>query len=118
MSSARRGRRLRKVFCLSDAIIRCGTMDSSEAKESLKSGHRLPATVVPEDERVQVDLELATAYAVVGANEPLLQVTDGSVGQRHDRFGTFAQCGPQWLSAGDRLDPTSSKPPKLLSPSV
>ena len=58
-------------------------MDSSEAKESLKSGHRLPATVVPEDELVQVDLELAAAYAVVGANEPLLQVTYGSVGQRH-----------------------------------
>jgi len=116
MSSARRGRRLRKVFCLSDAIIRCGTMDSSEAKESLKSGHRLPATVVPEDELVQVDLELATAYAVVGANEPLLQVTDGSVGQRHDRFGTFAQCGPQWLSAGDRLEPNLFQAPETFEP--
>src|SRR3989441_10613812 len=116
MSSARRGRRLRKVFCLSDAIIRCGTMDSSEAKESLKSGHRLPATVVPEDELVQGDLELATAYAVVGANEPLLQVTDGSVGQRHDRFGTFAQCGPQWLRAGDRLEPNLFQAPETFEP--
>ena len=91
-------------------------MDSSEAKESLKSGHRLPATVVPEDELVQVDLELATAYAVVGANEPLLQVTDGSVGQRHDRFGTFAQCGPQWLSAGDRLEPNLFQAPETFEP--
>ena len=91
-------------------------MDSSEAKESLKSGHRLPATVVPEDELVQVDLELAAAYAVVGANEPLLQVTDGSVGQRHDRFGTFAQCGPQWLSAGDRLEPNLFQAPETFEP--
>ena len=47
--------------------------------------------VVSEDELVEVDLELTAADAMVGTNQPLLEVTHGSVGQRHDRFGTLAQ---------------------------
>ena len=96
--------RLRKVFCVSNALVGCGMVDSSKAKESLESRHRLPPAVVSEDELVEVDLELTAAYAVVGANQPLLQVADGSVGQRHDRWGTFVQFRPQRLNAGDMLE--------------
>jgi hypothetical protein len=66
-------------------------VESSKAKESLESGHGLPPAVVSEDELVEVDGELTPAYAVVRANQPLLQVTDGSVGQGHNRFGTLTQ---------------------------
>ena len=54
-------------------------VESSKAKESLESGHGLPSAVVSEDELVEVDLELTAADAMVGANQPLLEVTDGSV---------------------------------------
>ncbi len=63
----------------------------------------LPA-VVPEDELVKVDLELAAAHAVVSAYEPLLEVADGSVGERHHGFRAFAQFRSQWLSARDMLE--------------
>jgi hypothetical protein len=49
-------------------------VESSKAKESLESGHGLPPAVVSEDELVEVDLELTTADAMVGANQPLLRV--------------------------------------------
>ena len=54
-------------------------VESSKAQESLESGHGLPPAVVSEDELVEVDLELTATNAVVGANQPLLQVADGSV---------------------------------------
>jgi hypothetical protein len=78
-------------------------VESFKAEESLKSGHGLPPTIVSEDELVEVDLELSAADAVMGANQPLLQVTDGSVGQGDDRFGALAQFGSQGLNAGDML---------------
>ena len=110
--------RLRKVFCVSNALVGCGMVDSSKAKESLESRHRLPPAVVSEDELVEVDLELTAAYAVVGANQPLLQVADGSVGQRHDRWGTFVQFRPQRLNAGDMLETHPFQAAERLSPSV
>ena len=42
-------------------------MHGSQAEESLEGGHGLLPAVVPEDELVKVDLELAAAHAVVGA---------------------------------------------------
>ena len=93
-------------------------VESSKAKESLESGHGLPPAVVSEDELVELDLELTTADAMVGANQPLLEVTDGSVGQGHDRLGTLAQFGPQGLNAGDMLETNLFKPVNVLSPSV
>jgi len=91
-------------------------VQSFQAKESLESGHGLPPTVVSEDELVEVDLELAAANAVVGANQPLLQVTDGSVGQGHDRFGTLAQFGSQGLSARDMLETQAFQAPETFQP--
>lgn len=78
-------------------------MESLKTEESLERGHGLPPTIVSEDELVEVDLELSAADAVMGANQPLLQVTNRSVGQRNDRFGALAQVGSQGLNAGDML---------------
>jgi hypothetical protein len=91
-------------------------VESSQAKQSLKSGHGLPPTVVSENELVEVDLELTAADAVVGSNQPLLQVTDGSVGQGHDRFSTLAQFGPQRLNAGDMLETEGFQTRETLQP--
>jgi len=46
---------------------------------------------VAEDEFVEISLELIAAYAVVGSNQPLLQVADRAVSQRHHGFRAFAQ---------------------------
>jgi len=91
-------------------------VESSKAKDSLESGHGLPPAVVSEDELIEIDLELTPAYAVVGANQPLLQVADSSVGQGYDRFGTLAQFGPQGLSAGDMLETDPFQAPETFQP--
>jgi len=91
-------------------------VQSSKPKESLESGHGLPPTVMSEDELIEVGLELTPADTVVGANQPLLQVADGSVGQGHDRFSTLAQLGPQGLNAGDMLEANFFQARKRLEP--
>ena len=79
-------------------------VESSKAKESLESGHGLPPAVVSEDELVEVDLELTTADAVMGSDQPLLQVADCAVGQRHDRFRASAQIDRQRLNSRNVLE--------------
>jgi hypothetical protein len=54
---------------------------------------------VSKDELIKIDLELSAADAVIGADQPLLEVADGAVGQRHHRFGTLAQIDSQRLGA-------------------
>ena len=70
-------------------------MESSQAQESLDSGHGLLAAVVSEAELVEVDLELTAADALMGANQPLVQVADGSIGEGHERFDALRQLGPE-----------------------
>jgi hypothetical protein len=91
-------------------------VESFKAKKSLEGGHRLPPAVVSEHELVEIDLKLTAADAVVGANQPLLQVTDSSVGQGHDRFGTLAQLGPHRLNAGDMLETEAFQTPETFQP--
>ena len=43
----------------------------SKAKKGLEGSHRLFASVVPEDELIEVHLQLRAAHAVVRSNEPL-----------------------------------------------
>jgi len=50
-----------------------------------------------ENELVQVNLQLIAAHAVVGANEPLLEVADGAVRQWHRGFRALAQVASQGL---------------------
>jgi hypothetical protein len=39
---------------------------------------------------IEVNLELRAADAVVGSNQPLLEVADSTLGQEHYRFGSLA----------------------------
>ncbi len=94
----------RQILPASYALIRCRRAASPEAKQCLERGRGRPPAVVPERELVQVDLELGSTDTMVRADEPLLQVADRAVRQRHDRLGSFAQILPQRLCAGDVLE--------------
>jgi hypothetical protein len=63
----------------------------------LEGGHRLTPPVVAEDELIEVHLELRAANAVMGADQPLLEVADGS--QRDDRAIPLAQRAAERLLA-------------------
>ena len=60
---------------------------------------------MPKDEFVKVDLELVATDPVVGANEPLLQVADGSVGQGRPYASgglyPYIRCGTHPRSPGE-----------------
>ena len=64
---------------------------TSKTKESLERRHRLLSTIVSKDKFVKIDLQVATAYAVVGARKPLLKVSDGTVGQWNGRSCSFTK---------------------------
>jgi hypothetical protein len=55
-------------------LIRRGFRIGPKAEQSLKRRHWLP--IVAKEEFIEVDLELSRAHAVMGAEQPLLQVTD------------------------------------------
>jgi hypothetical protein len=46
---------------------------------------------VPEDKFVEVNLQLRFAHAVVGADQPLLEVPDGAIGKWDSRLRDFAE---------------------------
>jgi hypothetical protein len=52
------------------------------------------------DEFIKISLELMAAYAVMGSEQPLLQVADGAVSQRHRGLRAFVQVRSRRLSAG------------------
>ncbi len=58
---------------------------------------------MPEDEFVEVNLELGLARAVVGADQPLLEVPNGSIGKWDSGLHTFAQLSTAGLGANRML---------------
>ncbi len=97
-------RDVRKVDRIADAVVRGRSAGGSEAKESLEGSHGLLSAIVPKDELVEVGLELRAADPVMSADERLLEVADGAIGEWHHRRRTFAQFGSQRLSARDVLE--------------
>src|SRR6266851_3457458 len=81
-------RQVRKVQRIADAVVRGRSAGGSEAKESLEGRHGLPSAIVPKDELVEVGLELRAADPVMSADEPLLEVADGAIGEWHHRRRT------------------------------
>ena len=78
-------------------------MHGSEAEEGLEGRHGLPSAIVPKDELIQIDLQLGAAHPMVGTEEPLLEVPDGTISEGHDGFRSLVQLGSQGLSARDML---------------
>ena len=66
-------------------------MYGSEAEERLEGCHGLPSAVVPKNELVQIDLQLGAAHSLVGAEEPLLEVPDGTIREGHHGFRSLVQ---------------------------
>ncbi len=97
-------REVRKVDRIADAVVRGRSAGGSEAKESLEGSHGLLSAIVPKDELVEVGLELRAADPVMSADEPLLEVADGAIGEWHHRRRALAQFGSQRLSARDVLE--------------
>jgi hypothetical protein len=69
---------------------------------------------VPEDEFVEVDLELSFTHSVVGADQPLLEISNSAIGKWDSRFRAFTECGSQRLSAGEMFDPSFRETLKAL----
>jgi len=65
----------------------------------LKSYHRCLAAIVTENKLIQVNLELLATHRLVGADQPLLQVPNGRISQRHHQFRAFAEIALQGLGA-------------------
>ena len=78
-------------------------MRGSEAEERLESRHGLPSAIVPKDELVQIDLQLGAAHPMVGTDEPLLEIPDGTISEGHHGFSSPVQFGSQGLSARDMV---------------
>jgi len=76
-----------------------------QAEQGLEGRHRLLAAIVPKDELVEIRLQLRAADAVIGADQPLLEVPDGAVCQRDHRPGTRAKCRSQRLFERDMVEP-------------
>ena len=64
----------------------------------------MPPPIVPKHELVQVDLELRLTDPVVRADQPLLQVADRAVRERHHGGRAFAQGAPERLGTPNVFD--------------
>ena len=100
------GEWLRKVLPASYPVIRCGFVPGSETEQGLKCSHGLTPTIVAKDEFVEVSLELIAAHTVVGSDQPLLQVANRAVCQRHHGLRTFTQVDSPRLVARQVLEPS------------
>ena len=87
---------------------------SSEAEQGLKRGHGLAPAIVPKDELVQIHGKLGATDAVIGADQPLLEIANGPVGQWDDRRDSAAQIMALGLGAGDVLKPRRLQPGERL----
>ena len=60
-------------------LIGRGFVAGPETEQGLERGHRLLAPIMAKDEFIKISLEMIAAYAVMGSEQPLLQVADGAV---------------------------------------
>jgi len=84
-----------------DPTVRCGRAPSAQTEERLKRCHWLLSTIVSEHEFIEVRLELSPAHAVMGADQPVLEIADDSIGERHDGARPFAERRSQRLLERD-----------------
>jgi hypothetical protein len=54
-----------------------------KTEQGLERSHWLLPPVVAKDEFIQVGLKSVSANAMMSSQQPLFQVADGAVGQRH-----------------------------------
>ncbi len=71
----------RQIQSTSNAAVSRGSLLCPKTEQSLKSGHGLVTPIVAKNKLVEVNLALRAADAVVGTDQPLLEVADSTVGQ-------------------------------------
>ena len=77
-------------------LLICGRRaPGSETEQGLERGHGLPAPIVPKDKFIKINLKLIATHAVIGSDQPLLEIPDGAVRQRQHRLRAFAQIDSQ-----------------------
>ena len=84
-----------------DAAIRRRGVSGAQAEQGLEGGHRVLAAIVPKDELIEVRLQLRAAHAMIGADQPLLEIPDSAVRQGHDRRRALAERLARRLGARD-----------------
>src|ERR1039458_6395321 len=83
-----------------------GLPSGAETEQGLERGHRLPPAIMAKDEFVEINLKLITAHAVISSDQPLLQVANGAVCQRHHGLCPPAQLDSLGLAARYVLEPS------------
>src|SRR5580693_6046245 len=87
---------------------------SPETEQGLERGHGLSAPIVAKDEFIKINLKLIAAHAVIGSDQPLLEIPNGAVRQRQHRLRAFAQIDSQGLRARHMLKSGLLQPRKAL----
>jgi hypothetical protein len=57
-----------------------------ETEQGLERGHGLPAPIVAKDEFIKINLKLIAAHAVIGSDQPLLEIPNGTVSKGSTDF--------------------------------
>src|SRR5437867_8226245 len=94
-----------QVARAADRAIRCRGVGGAEPEQRLECRHRLSPPMVSKHELVEVGLKLRLANTVIGADQPLLQIADGAVSQRNDRYGAAAERAPRHVMTSHVADP-------------
>ena len=77
--------------CAAPYLLICSRLaPGSETEQGLERGHGLPAPIVAKDEFIKINLKLIAAHAVIGSDQPLLEIPNGAVRQRQHRLRAFA----------------------------
>ena len=93
-------RAFQQISPASNATVRRGCPARSQTEQGLEGGHRLLAPIVSKDKLIEIDLKLSAADAVIGADQPLLEIADRAVGQGLQLHGV-----PLWRCRAEELRP-------------
>src|ERR1700686_2982457 len=89
-------------------------MPSSKSKQCLERSHRRLPPIVTKYEFIQVHLELIATDTVMSPKQPLLEIANGSVRERHYGLRAFSQVASQRLAARHVLEASLFQPSKAL----
>src|SRR5215203_5229499 len=91
----------RQVLSAANTSIWCRRPATPEPEQRLERCGRSVATIVPECELIEIDLQLRPTHTMMSAHEPLLKIPDRAVGERHDRRDTLPELLAQRLGPWD-----------------
>jgi len=89
-------------------------MPGPKSEQRLERRHRRFSPIVTKYEFIQVHLELIAAHAVMGPQQPLLEIANGPVRQRHYGLRAFSQVRWPRLAASQVLKASLFQPGKAL----